>query len=139
MLVPTSDAWKLTLAIVLGGAILLGAYGRPPQRAVPYTDLRRLVYSALGLYLVGALASVRHHTTLAAFVYAAGISVCALALWLSRGADPGEDPPSGGEEPSDERPPPEPDGLPDFDWAAFERDFQTYSERAEKSGEPSLR
>jgi hypothetical protein len=138
MLVPTSDAWKLTLALLLGAAIVFGAYGRPPRRSVPHTDLRRLVYSALGLYLVGAIASLRHRTTLAALVYAAGIGVCALALWLSRGAEPGEDPPSGGEEPSDERPPPEPDGLPEFDWGAFERDFRTYSERPDRTREPAL-
>jgi hypothetical protein len=64
---------------------------------------------------------------LAAMVYAAGITICALAAWLSRGSD-SEDPPRG-EEPFDEQPPPEPDGLPDLDWESFERQFRSYSER----------
>lgn len=124
---PPSDAWKLVLAIVLGAGIFLSAYANAPRRAVPGADLRRLVVSALSLYAVGGLASLTHHPVLAGLVYAAGIIVCALAVWLSRGSD-SEDPP-GGEEPSDEQPPPEPDGLPTFDWAAFERDFRSYSER----------
>jgi len=92
------------------------------------TDLRRLVALALGLYAIGVLASVSHNPMLAAVVYAAGIVVCAFAAWLSRGSD-SEDPP-GGEEPVDEQPPPEPDGVPRFEWDAFERDFRTYTERA---------
>jgi hypothetical protein len=82
--------------------------------------------SALGLYAVGGLASLTHHPELAAFVYASGIIICALAAWLSRGSD-SEDPPSDGEDPADEQPPPEPDGVPRFDWAAFERDFRAYA------------
>ncbi len=78
---------------------------------MPGADLRRLVVSALGLYAVGGVASLTHHPVLAGLVYAAGIIVCALAAWLSRGTD-SEDPPRGGEDPVDERPPPEPDGLP---------------------------
>ena len=125
MVVPPSDAWKLVLAIVLGAAILLSAWGRAPRRAVPRADLRRLVVSAIGLYAVGGVASLTHHAELAAFVYASGIVICALAAWLSRGSD-AEDPPSDGEDPADEQPPPEPDGVPRFDWAAFERDFRAY-------------
>jgi hypothetical protein len=141
MIVPPSDAWKLVLAIALGAVIVLGAYGAAPRRAVPFSDLRRLVFSALGLYVVGAVASLKHHTTLAAIVYASGIGICALALWLSRGAEPGEDPPPGGDEPTDERPPPSPDGVPSFDWSAFEREFRSYSERPGSSSdrEPALR
>jgi hypothetical protein len=127
MVVPPSDAWKLVLAIVLGGGIFVSAYADAPRRTVPGSDLRRLVLSALALYAVGGLASLTHHPILAGLVYAAGISVCALAAWLSRGTD-SEDPPGGGE-PVDEQPPPEPDGLPSVDWAAFERDFRAYSER----------
>ncbi len=127
MVVPPSDAWKLVLAIVLGGGIFVSAYAHAPRRTVPGSDLRRLVLSALGLYAVGGLASLTHHQILAGLVYAAGISVCALAAWLSRGTD-SEDPP-GGDEPVDEQPPPEPDGLPSVDWTALERDFQAYSER----------
>jgi hypothetical protein len=79
------------------------------------------------LYLVGGLASLTHHPALAGLVYAAGIVICALAAWLSRGTD-SEDPP-GGEEPVDERPPPEPDGLPGLGWDDFERAFRAYAER----------
>ena len=128
MVVPPSDAWKLVLAIVLGAAILLSAYARAPRRAAPGADLRRLVISALGLYAVGGLASLTHHPALAGFVYAAGIVICALAAWLSRGSD-SEDPPSDGDDPADEQPPPEPDGVPTFDWGAFERDFREYADR----------
>jgi hypothetical protein len=130
MLVPPSDAWKLVLAVVLGATIVLSAYARAPRREVPRGDLRRLVVSALGLYAVGGLASLTHHPMLAAFVYASGIIVCALAAWLSRGSE-GEDPPSDGEDPADEQPPPEPDGVLGFDWAGFERDFRAYADRRE--------
>jgi hypothetical protein len=136
MLVLPSDVWKLGLAILLGAAIFIGAYGTAPKRKAPDSELRRLVLSALGLYAVGALATLSDHPTLAALVFAAGITICAFALWLSRGHDSGEDPPRGGEQPSDERPPPEPDGLPEFDFAAFERQFRDYAER---SREPALR
>ncbi len=136
MFVVPTDAWKLGLAVLLGGAIFIGAYGTAPKRKAPEGDLRRLVLSALVLYAVGALASLSDHPTVAALVYAAGITTCAFALWLSRGRDTGEDPPRGGEEPSDERPPPEPDGMPEFDFAAFERQFREYAER---SREPALR
>jgi uncharacterized membrane protein YfcA len=127
MVVQPSDAWKLVLAVMLGAGILISVYAHAPHRAVAGSDLRRLVVSALSLYAVGGVASLTHHPVLAGIVYAAGIIVCALAAWLSRGTD-SEDPP-GGEEPVDEQPPPEPDGLPTFDWASFERDFRAYSER----------
>ncbi len=127
MLVPPSEAWKLVLAIALAAAIFISLYARAPRRAVPRGDLRQLVVSAVGLYVVGGLASLAHHPMLAAIVYAAGIIICALAAWLSRGTD-SEDPP-GGQEPVDEQPPPEPDGVPKLDWEAFERDFRQYSER----------
>lgn len=128
MVVPPSDAWKLVLAIALAGAIFVSLYARAPRRAIPGGELRRLVISALGLYGVGGLASATHHPMLAALVYAAGIAVCALAAWLSRGSD-SEDPPDG-EEPVDEQPPPEPDGLPTFDWTAFEQEFRAYADRS---------
>ena len=132
MFVPSSEAWKLALTIALGVAILMGAWGAAPQRSIPRTELRRLVGSALLLYLVGGIASLAGHATLAAIAYASGISVCALALWLSRGSD-ADDPPRGGEDPSDEQPPPAPDGLPAFDWEAFERDFRAYSRSSERT------
>ncbi len=115
------------MAVVLAAAIFISLYARAPRRAISGAELRRLVLSALGLYAVGGLASLTHHPMLAAVVYASGIAVCALAAWLSRGSD-SEDPPDD-EEPVDEQPPPEPDGLPTFDWAAFEREFRAYSER----------
>ena len=124
----SSNTWKIALAIALGVAILVSAYAHAPRRAVPGADLRRLVLSAVALYIVGAIASLSHHPILAGLVYAAGIFVCALAVWLSRGTDP-EDPPRGGEDPSDERPPPSPDGVPGFNWHDFERAFRAYSER----------
>ena len=131
MFVPSSEAWKLALAFALGAAIVMGAWGAAPRRSVPHAELRRLVACALLLYGVGALASLAGHSTLAALAYAAGISVCALALWLSRGSD-ADDPPRGGEDPSDEQPPPAPDGLPRFDWNAFEREFRSYARRSSR-------
>jgi hypothetical protein len=129
MMFAPSNAWKLVLAVALLVAIFFSAYATAPRRAVPGADLRRLVLSALALYGVGAIASLSHHAMLAALVYAAGIAVCALAVWLSRGTD-SEDPPSDGEEPGDERPPPEPDGLPELhlDWGEFERAFRAYAD-----------
>ncbi len=127
MLLPPSVAWKLVLAIALGAGIVLSAYASAPKRPVSGTDLRRLVLSALAVYAVGGVASLTHHSGLAAVLYATGIAVCALAAWLSRGTD-SEDPP-GGTDPVDEQPPPRPDGMPQFDWAAFERDFRVYADR----------
>lgn len=127
MVVPPSVAWKLVLAVTLAGAIAVSACAGAPRRAVAEGELRRLVASALTLYAVGTIASLTHHSTLAGLVYAAGIATCALAAWLSRGTD-SEDPPRG-DEPVDEQPPPEPDGVPRLDWAEFERAFRTYSER----------
>jgi hypothetical protein len=127
MLVPPSAAWKLVLAVALVTAISVSLVARAPRRALPGTELRRLVLAAIALYMVGGFASLTHHRVLAGLVYAAGISVCALAAWLSRGSD-SEDPPDG-EEPVDEQPPPEPDGLPSFDWARFETEFRTFSEQ----------
>ncbi len=127
MVVPPSVAWKLILAVTLAGAIVVSARASAPRRAVPDGELRRLVASALVLYMVGGVASLTHHPGLAGLVYAAGIITCALAAWLSRGTD-SEDPPRG-DEPVDEQPPPEPDGLPTLNWAEFERAFRAYSER----------
>jgi hypothetical protein len=124
------------LAIAFCVAILMSACARAPRQSVPGAELRRLVYCALLLYLVGGLASVSHHQLLAGFVYGAGIIVSALAAWLARGRDQ-EDPPDD-DEPSDEPPPPEPDGLPRLDWAAFEREFRTYARR-QRRREPSPR
>ena len=131
---PPSDAWKLVLAIVLAAAIVLSAWGRAPRRAVAGSELRRLVVSAIGLYAAGSLASLTHHAELAAFVYATGIVICALAAWLSRGSD-SEDPPRDGDGSADQQPPPEPDGMPRVDWVVFERDFRAYA--ADRRPEPT--
>src|SRR5437588_6585175 len=113
------SAWKVILAVALLATIVTSARARAPRRAVPGADLRRLVAAALTLYLVGALAWLTHHLELAVLVYAAGITVAALAAWLSRGVDAGG-PPGGEELPVDDQPPPDPEGLR-FDWDAFER------------------
>jgi len=126
MPLPPSLAWKFVLVLVLVGAILLSACARAPRRSLPGAELRRLVLAALTLYGVGVYASLTHHAVLAAVVYVTGISACALAAWLSRGGGP-EDPPDDDDRPIDREPPPDPDGLPEFDWAAFERQFRTYS------------
>jgi hypothetical protein len=128
LLVPPADAWKIVLAVALGGAILASAYARAPRRTTPSGDLRRLVLGALVLYAVGLAASLTHHPVLAVVLFASGITVSALAAWLSRGNDSGGGPPRG-DEPVDEQPPPDPDGVPRFDWAAFEREFNDYARR----------
>jgi hypothetical protein len=126
--VSLSVAWKLAIAVTLGVAIFMSAWARAPRRSVPATDLQRLVVCALILYAVGGLATLTHHTSLAGLMYASGISVAALAAWLSRGRDQ-EDPPGGGRTPVDVQPPPEPDGVPRLDWAKFEREFRDWAER----------
>jgi hypothetical protein len=127
MVFSLAAAWRLGLAIAFCVAIFMSACARAPRQSVSGIELRRLVYCALLLYLVGGLASLSHHQILAGVVYGAGIIVSALAAWLSRGRDQ-EDPPDDGE-PGDEPPPPGPDGLPRLDWAAFERDFRAYTRR----------
>jgi hypothetical protein len=129
MIVHPSDAWKLGLALALAGAILASLRARAPRRAIPRAELRRLVYAALALYLVGALAWVTNHPALAGVVYAVGIITAALAAWLSRGSDSEDPPDDDGPEPVDEHPPPGPDGVPYFDWESFERDFRSYTQR----------
>jgi hypothetical protein len=131
VIVPLTVAWKLGFAVILIGAILASACVRAPQRTVASTELRRLVLCALVLYGVGGLASLTHHPALAAVVYGSGISVAALAAWLSRGRDQ-EDPPGGGDAPVDEQPPPSPDGIPRVDWARFDREFREYARRSSK-------
>lgn len=131
MPLPPSIAWKLVLVFVLVGGIVLSACARAPRRPLPRPELRRLVFAALTLYAVGVYASLTHHAALAGVVYASGIAACALAAWLSRGSEP-DDPPDdgGGQGPTDREPPPDPDGLPVFDWTAFERQFRAYSKRS---------
>jgi lysylphosphatidylglycerol synthetase-like protein (DUF2156 family) len=119
---------KLALAAVLVLSVALAALARAPRGRSSRIELRRLMLCASALYAVGLVASLTQHGSLAALVYAAGIGICALALWLSRGSDPG-DPPDGPDDPGDEQPPPDPGGAPAFDWAAFERQFRDYAER----------
>ena len=122
------NAWKLLLSVALLLAIAVSVCWAAPEHPVPRRDLHRLVLSGLTLYAVGGLAALAHRETLAGLVFAAGIFTCALAVWLSRGAD-SEDPPPD-DEPADEPPPPGPrDGVPKLDWDAFERAFRAYAER----------
>jgi hypothetical protein len=124
MTVSTSVAWKLGLAVALGLAILLSAFLPAPRRAVSGGGLRRLLFCALSCYLIGGLAALTDHAGLAGPVCAAGIATCALAAWLSRGRDSGDPPRAQTTLPP---PHPGPDGLPELDWAAFEREFREYS------------
>ncbi len=133
MVLTASDAWKLALAALLGGGILLSAHAKAPVRVAPTAELRRLVLCALALYAVGAVASLTHHPALAGLVYAAGITICTLAAWLSRGSDT-EEPPG---EPAGEWPPPDPEGAPKCDWEAFERSFQAYSDSRNRDRDPA--
>ncbi len=134
MAISFAAAWRVAFAIGFCVAIFMSAFARAPHHALPSRELRRLVLCALTLYAVGAVASRTSHKLLAGFVLGAGIIVSALAAWLSRGRDH-EDPPDG-ERPLDERPPPEPDDAPSFDWTAFERDFRVY-ERRERERSPT--
>jgi hypothetical protein len=118
---------KLALALALAAGMLVSLFAQAPRQRISGAELRRLVFCALGLYAIGGIASLTHHAVLAGVVYASGIATAELAAWLSRGTD-SEGPP-GGEDPGDEQPPPMPDGDPQFDWAAFERDFRRYSDR----------
>jgi hypothetical protein len=130
MPLPSSIAWKLVLVVVLVGAILVSACARAPRRPLPRVELRRLVLAALTLYGVGVFASLTHHPLLAGVVYVSGIAACAFAAWLSRGVDPEDPPDDGGQDPPSQEPPPrDPDGLPAFDWGAFERQFRAYTNR----------
>ena len=133
MPLPPSIAWKLAFVLVLVCGILLSACARAPRRPLPGAELRRLVLAALTLYAVGVCASLTHHPFLAGTVYVSGILACALAAWLSRGGGP-EDPPDDDDRPADPEPPPEPDGLPEFECAAFERQFRAYSAGPARAG-----
>jgi hypothetical protein len=135
VVVPLSVAWRLAFTIALGLAIVISARARAPRHSVPATDLRRLVICALMLYAIGGLATLTRHPALACLVCAGGISVAALAAWLSRGRDQ-EDPPGDGRGPVDEQPPPDPKGVPGLDWDGFERDFREWASR---SREPAAR
>jgi hypothetical protein len=129
VLVAPADSWKLVLAIALFAAVVAGARSRPPRRSLPAHEMRRLVLGAVALYGVGLAASLTRHSLLAVILYAGGIAVSALALWLSRGIDSRGGPP-GDDTPVDEPPSPPPTGAPHFDWTAFERDLHDYARRS---------
>jgi hypothetical protein len=128
MFIAPDQAWKVVLATLLLAAIFLSVFARAPRQAIARSDLYRLLGSAAALCCVGTTAAATHHSDLAGILFAAAIAVFTLATWLARGTDP-EDPPDDHDEPVDEQPPPEPDGLPAFDWAAFETQFRAYSQR----------
>jgi hypothetical protein len=132
-----SMGWKLALTAVLLVAIVGSICLRAPGRPIVRRELRRLVMCALLLYGVGAAASVVHRSRLAGVLYAAGIVVCSVAVWLSRGSERGDGPdgPGGSDRPEDEHPPPGPDGIPpyEWDWDAFERERASWErERASR-------
>lgn len=127
--------WKLALTVALLAAIFGSIVIRAPRQPIERRELQRLVMAAMILYAVGALATIAHHEMVAGVVYATGIVVCALAVWLSRGVDTddGGDWPGGwGGPPENEQPPPGPDGLPTIDWDEFERDLATWSHERER-------
>jgi hypothetical protein len=130
-----SNGWKLALTGGLLVAILGSVCLRAPRRSIDRFELRRLVLSALLLYSIGALASLLHRGGLAGVLYASGIVVCSVAVWLSRGSERGDGPdgPGGSEPPTNEDPPTGPDGIPPWDWEAFER------ERASWEPDPASR
>ena len=111
-------AWKLIPTLALAGILVAGVTVRPPRAPVTPRELIRLVVGVSALYLVGGGALLAHRTGLAALVFGAGLALCALAVWLSRGTTPprrgdGEAPPR----PVD--PPPV-----DFVWTFYEDEFR---------------
>ena len=120
MLVSPSAAWKLVLAWRSAPAIVVSAYARAPRRAFPARSCVGWCCSALGLYAVG-LDWPRSPTTRSGRVWSMRPgSSCARWPRGCRAATTPRIRPEV-EEPGDEHPPPGPDGLPEFDWAAFER------------------
>jgi hypothetical protein len=122
MSVSLALVWKAGLGLALLSAIVFSVRARAPRRGLHGGDLRRLVGSALVLYVVGAAAWLTHHLALAVLVYAGGIATAALAAWFSRGGDWREPP----DEPADQPPAP---WRPGFDWDQFERDLADYAAR----------
>ncbi len=128
-MIAATGSLKVALALALLVAVALAARGRAPRTALGRARATSLLLVAVCLYALGLLAAFGDQRSLATFVYAAGIGVCALALWLSRGSDPGGGP--GGGDSGDEQPPPDPGGAPAFDWEAFERQFRDYARRSD--------
>ncbi len=137
MLADPSLAWKLVLAVVLGAAIVFGAYGSAPRRRVPHSDLQRLVLSAIApLRRRGNRLAETPHDARRARVRRRNRGLrarhcgCRVAP-IRRGAATRR---RGAQR---RAPPPRPDGLPQFDWAAFERAFRTYTDGAIPASRPS--
>ncbi|HEY5318047.1 MAG TPA: hypothetical protein VIJ20_08705 [Solirubrobacteraceae bacterium] len=127
-----TNAWKVLLLVGLLATIVMSLCWSAPRRSVARSDLYGLVLAGVCLYAVGGLALFLHHRALAGLVFAGGIVICALAVWLSRGVD-AEDPPPDDERPADDPTPPGPDGLPELDWDQFEVAFRAYAAR-ERAG-----
>jgi hypothetical protein len=109
---------KLASTLALAGILVAGLTARPPRMPVTPRELISLVLAVVALYLVGAGALFAHRTGLAAVVFAAGLTLAALAIWLSRGGTPPR-PAEDGREPEVEPPPPAP-----FDWSFYEQQLR---------------
>jgi uncharacterized membrane protein YfcA len=129
VVVPLVENGSVALALI--AAIVISASVRAPRRHVPTPELRRLLIAALTLYAVGGVAIVDGHPTPAVAAFAAGVIASAFAAWLSRGPD--QDEPPGGCQPFDRTPPPDPDGVPEIDWARFERELRDWARRHEQA------
>jgi hypothetical protein len=119
---------KLLLGLLLVVAILIAARGRAPRHAPAPDELRRLVASAVVLYVVGLFALLENHPTLSTVAFAGGVGTASLAAWLSRGADPGDDDSDGGDDPPTDVPPPDPEGAQDWDWERFDRERREWEQ-----------
>lgn len=129
MFASLSQSWKLALTILLMLAIFGSVLLRAPRTPVARLELQYLLGAAILLYAIGAVASLSHRAVLAGIVYAFGILVCSLAVWLSRGSNRGRGF-EGGEDGSPVHdPPPGGDGVPPIDWDAFERELAELSRR----------
>jgi uncharacterized membrane protein YfcA len=113
-------AWRALVTLALLGVIVVSLRLRAPSQRLDRRELRRLVGAGVLLYVVGAAAAIDGRPPLAAGAFAAGILVCALAVWLSRGGEGPEGRDDG------EEPPTDPELGPDFDWDAFERELADY-------------
>jgi hypothetical protein len=118
------STWKLIPTALVAGTLLLGLTARPPRAPVPAGELIRLVIVVTALYLVGAVALLDHRTPLAVIVFATGLALCGLAVWLSRGDNPPsqDDGDGGGGQQPPHQPTPPPDC--DFDWSFYEEQFR---------------
>ena len=114
-------ATKLIPTVLVAIVLVASVAARPPRSETRPGELVRLVLAVTLLYLVGGAALLWHRTDLAGIVFGAGLALCGLALWLSRGSSPPppEDGGGGGEDP-----PPNPVPPPEFDWSFYEEEFR---------------